>query len=688
MRWPSSWTALLCCLMIWHSPLYAIDSIRLQAGQWTLDDTTAQKFDLSVELSAQGLRLKAAADKLDLPEPYGSLHALQLTCDAFTLKAQQWQCESGTASFSHQQLGEQRFRFSIQAQSEQRHYKLSINGLKLAESRIKLDVDVADSDWHVWVSADNVALSALAEWLPVFLNDAQLALVANWDYQGRINLDGHIEGEAGQLQAFSLDWQAKELSFSNAAGTQVAEEASLDGQSSAQLEQGQWHWQFKLDSDYGQAYSEPIFLDLKRYPLSLSASGLMASDFKSLEIEQATLEQGQVLTADARLNWQNEQLETLHITTGPADLAKLYPIWLQPFVAASPAAKLETTGRLSMTFDWQQSDYHLLLNFNDARLSDKQGRYELNKLNGQLGWSQTDQQVNTSLSWQAAKLFEIELGAADIQAHSVNSRLMLDESLWLPVLDGALEISGFSLDNQAEQLHWQFEGLLTPISMQRLTSALGWPPLEGKLSGVIPTVTYQGEELKIDGALQVKIFDGTTVIRDLRMTTPFGRLPQLYANVDIRNLDLALLTNAFDFGRISGKIEGHVHDLRLSNWEPVQFDARLATPKQEPGKRRISQRAVDNLTELGGGPTGMVSRSFLGFFDDFSYQKLGLSCELKNEVCEMAGIEEAEQGYYIVKGGGGLPPWINVIGYNRQVDWAELIARLLAVRESPGPVIE
>ncbi len=94
---------------MWHSPLYAIDSIRLQADQWTLDNTFAKQFDLSVDLTAQGLQFKAAAEKLDLPEPYGSLHQLKLTCDAFRIKAQQWQCESGTASFSHQQLGEQSF---------------------------------------------------------------------------------------------------------------------------------------------------------------------------------------------------------------------------------------------------------------------------------------------------------------------------------------------------------------------------------------------------------------------------------------------------------------------------------------------------------------------------------------------------------------------------------------------------
>ncbi len=687
MRFFLAWTALLCCLLLWHQPLYAIDSIRLQAGQWSLDSTSAKQFDLSVDLTEKGLQLKAAAKKLDLPPPIGSLHNLQLFCASFQLHAGQWQCKSGTASFSHQQLGKQHFQFSIKALADKRDYQISINGLQLAESRINLDIALTDSAWTVSLSADSVAVTALTEWLPLILDESQMATLAAWDYQGRIKLDGRLEGEAAQLQSFSLDWQAEELSVSNSSGTQVAESVSLNGQSSGRLKQGQWHWQIALESNKGQAYSEPIFLDFEKYPLSLEATGQLASDFNSLKVEQAQLEQEQVLTAEASLVWANEQLQSLHVTTGPANLATFYPIWLQPFVAGSAAAKLETSGKLSIDFDLQKAGYQLLLDFNDAVLKDKQGRYALNKLNGQLGWSQTEQQLATRLSWHSAKLFEIDLGAASIEAHSANSRLILEKSLRLPVLDGALEISDFSLDNQTDKLQWQFEGLLTPISMQRLTSALDWPPLEGKLSGVIPTVTYQGEELKIDGALQVKVFDGTTVIRDLRMTTPFGRLPQLYANVDIRNLDLELLTSAFEFGRITGRIDGYVKDLRLSNWEPVRFNAKLATTQDNPGERRISQRAVVDLSELGGA-SGIVSLGFLKFFDDFSYEKLGISCELHNEVCEMGGIEEAEQGYYIVKGGGGLPPWIDVIGYNHRVDWSELVARLLAARDSPSPVVE
>ncbi|MDO7667638.1 MAG: hypothetical protein MUQ39_04530, partial [Pseudomonadota bacterium] len=210
------------------------------------------------------------------------------------------------------------------------------------------------------------------------------------------------------------------------------------------------------------------------------------------------------------------------------------------------------------------------------------------------------------------------------------------------------------------------------ISMESLSAALGWPLLHGKLSGVIPKVSYFNQQLQVDGALMVKLFEGTTVIRDLRLDKPFGALPQLHANIDLTGLDLEILTQTFDFGKITGKLDGRLSDLRLSNWQPVQFDAYFATPEGDKSQRRISQKAIDNLSQIGGGVGGILSRSFLRFFEDFSYQKLGLNCILRNEICAMSGVGEAKQGYYIVKG-GGLPPRINVVGYTWQVDWPDLI---------------
>jgi hypothetical protein len=117
----------------------------------------------------------------------------------------------------------------------------------------------------------------------------------------------------------------------------------------------------------------------------------------------------------------------------------------------------------------------------------------------------------------------------------------------------------------------------------------------------------------------------------------------------------------------------------MEAWRPVAFDASFATPAGDTSRHRISQKAVDNISSIGGGGVGgVLSRSMLRFFDDFPYDKLGISCRLENGTCEMGGVASAANGYYIVKG-RFLPPRLDVIGFADRVNWSSLIAQLVAV---------
>ena len=319
---------------------------------------------------------------------------------------------------------------------------------------------------------------------------------------------------------------------------------------------------------------------------------------------------------------------------------------------------------------------------------DEEGRFQLQGLAGNVVWTSMNTPVWSTLYWQGGQLYTIPFGQAVFQMKSTGDHLWLRESANLPILDGVLTISEFALARPlAETTRWSFAAELSPISMPLLSEKLGWPTMSGALSGNIPKVAYQQKQITMDGDLSVNLFAGETVIRDLKLADPFGSLPQLSANIDMEQLDLALLTETFDFGEITGKLDGAIHNLRLANWKPVAFDAEFATPIGDKHRRRISQKAVEHLTEVGGGPSAALSKGFLRFFEDFSYQKMGLSCKLRNNVCEMAGVGDASPGYYIVKG-GSLPPRINIVGFTRRVDWADLIARLKAVSESDGPIIE
>ena len=214
-------------------------------------------------------------------------------------------------------------------------------------------------------------------------------------------------------------------------------------------------------------------------------------------------------------------------------------------------------------------------------------------------------------------------------------------------------------------MRWKLDGVLTPVSMQAFSSALGWPTLAGKLSGVVPRVRYENHELTVGGILLVQAFDGDITVRNLRIREPLGLAPRLWADIRLAHLDLDTLTRTFAFGRIEGRLQGEVNNLYMEAWQPVAFDAVLQTPPDDDSRHRISQKAVDTISDLGGaGVGGVLSRSFLRMLEDFPYKKLGISCRLHNGICDMGGVAPAENGYYLVQP-TFLPPRLAVIGHSQ-----------------------
>src|SRR5690606_521139 len=168
--------------------------------------------------------------------------------------------------------------------------------------------------------------------------------------------------------------------------------------------------------------------------------------------------------------------------------------------------------------------------------------------------------------------------------------------------------------------------------------------------------------------------DGDLSFDKLTLERPFGIAPTMTGAIDFSGLDLKPLTGAFGFGEITGRLEGYVHGLRLVDWTPVAFDARFATSTTAKDPRRISQRAVRDLTEVGGGGLAAgLQAQMLKMFQTFGYSQIGLSCRLANDVCHMGGLEAQAGGYTIVDG-AGLPRG-NVIGHQGPVGWPVLVDR-------------
>jgi len=107
-----------------------------------------------------------------------------------------------------------------------------------------------------------------------------------------------------------------------------------------------------------------------------------------------------------------------------------------------------------------------------------------------------------------------------------------------------------------------------------------------------------------------------------------------------------------------------------------------------PGiRQRISQRAVENLTRLGGGgAAAALQRSFLRLFKEFGYADLGLQVRLQGERALLDGVAPARQGFYILRGKG--LPRVDIIGYNREVDWQDFVTRVQEAVQRGGAKVQ
>ncbi|HSI25648.1 MAG TPA: hypothetical protein VK952_08490, partial [Methylotenera sp.] len=410
-----------------------------------------------------------------------------------------------------------------------------------------------------------------------------------------------------------------------------------------------------------------------------------------LHVTDASLEVNEIgtMSASAQINTQTKAVEDVKVVAKDVDFAGLYALVLKPMVEKSAFGNLKVSGKADWQFDaknLQPTSFEL--NLKDANIDDLNGKFALSDINAHIPWNYDTPQTVT-LAYSRGHLLNIPLGNTNLKAE-LNRYSLTAPSLVFPVLDGVIKVEDVSAAYLGQQWVWHLKMQLEPISMNTFSKALSWPEMQGKIDGQVPLITYAAKQLNMDGIMQFNMFNGSVMMDSLRIDDPLGTTPKLYANLQMRNIDLGDLTRTYNFGAIEGKLEGEVKDLQLENWKPVRMDARIQTADGKHLKK-ISQRAVENITALGGvGTAAALQRTFLRFFKEFNYEKIGLSCQLRGDVCKMGGVESTRpesttKGYIIVKGKGA--PSVNVNGFTEYVSLSDLIARLKRITDRNSKVI-
>lgn len=486
----------------------------------------------------------------------------------------------------------------------------------------------------------------------------------------------------------NADLTATQLGYSEASGRYAAEKLA----GAARLRWDGKRARLTLDLRDGEAYVEPLYFDFNALPLKLTAAlsragaGWRIENLLADQGSAGTLELSGLLDGDLQPTQLDARLDA-------SDLAPLMATDLQPFLIGTLLEGLSAGGAASATLSMRHGGLtKISARLSGASFDAQKSGLAFDDIHGEFNWAATGPRTGSQLQWRSGLLHRVPLGESAIAFIAHGADFALTAPWRQPLLGGALNFSRLALrDIGGDQPGADVDGTVEPINLAALSQALGWPEFGGTLGGRLPGLKRRDQTWSIDGALDAEAFDGSVRIANLRVDDPFGAQPQLQADVQFRRLDLDRVTGAFAFGRITGRLDGEITGLRLLDWNPVSFDARLYSTPGYSGSRRISQRAIDTLSSIGGGPGGLVSRSFLRLFDDFAYARLGIACVLRDGICEMDGIEPVKSktgasGYYLVK--GRLLPRIDVVGYARRVSWSSLIGQLQAAQASDGPEVK
>jgi len=674
----------------------AAGTVRLEARAFEFEGLAIENLDASWTSTggADGaLALRAA--RIRGLAATGPLARFALDCPLLRVEGDEIRCERGRLSGSLGSLGVQDTRFTARRGAEGQ-LALDFDALAIAEGRGHVRVEMDGARWRATARLAGLDLARVAE-----IARPWVAMPEGFTVAGRAAGNFHATGTDDVLAAAGADVTLETLDFADAGGTLAGEK--LAGVAKVEVtadRSSRMPARGSISLTAGQAYSDPVFLDFGEHRADVEFAGTLDTGSMRFAADRFSLDHSDVLEAagSATLDLAGETLlRQAQVRVASIELANALPAYAQPFLVDSAFRDVGGGGvaRGDVTIE-DGLPARAALELDDVSFGSETATVSLAGLRGAVRWYDDasrsslagtidDALFESRIAWDSGRLWGLELGASELPFATTGRHFRLLAPVTIPVFDGGLAIDTLRVRHAGlGEMYVRFDAAIRPISVALLSRAFGWPEFQGTLEGSIPGLQLREGVVTLDGALEARVFDGRVAVRELRLREPLGKYPRLFANIGIENLDLELVTRTFEFGTITGRLSGYVSDLETFDWMPEAFDAFLYTPPGDPSKHRISQRAVTNLSSIGGGSGGSVAAAlqggFLRFFDDFRYDRLGLSCRLANDVCIMGGVLPAPGGYYIVKGSG--LPRINVIGSQSRVAWTTLVRQLASVMES------
>ncbi len=318
-----------------------------------------------------------------LPE-LGAVTDVALECPDPVVKGPQYGCKDAKVKGLFGRLGRQQFTANATYDSTHGTLAFSTRGMRIAGGGARINGRWLDSGWQIELQSDSARLAELRKVAaPWFELPADLAV------DGRTTMTMLLKG-AASLGAIEVSGKFSDVTANNTAGTIATDKLAFALDATLTPAGNDWGIRARIESNSGQAYSDPIFLDFGQNALVANLEGTWFTDsglihFAPLDVEQQGVVSG-TITGDIDVKGTS-MLRDLRIELRSLQFPGAFTTFIQPFLVATNFKDFTTSGRLSGTVELDAGAPAALdLQLADVTFDDKNDRVEMRQLSGHVAW--------------------------------------------------------------------------------------------------------------------------------------------------------------------------------------------------------------------------------------------------------------------------------------------------------------
>jgi hypothetical protein len=471
----------------------------------------------------------------------------------------------------------------------------------------------------------------------------------------------------------------------------------LEGTLDRSLKEIPFKTRFKLSG--GESLWKDFYIDWKKLPLESTVSArfqVSGANFEALSLEAAIPGLGRI-AAEGKIDLKESRSAYLQFTASALQLGPLYTFIGQKRAAERTEVKLKGEAESQLGVKINKNDFSLL-----GHLKIKNASWA----GGNRDFSFQGMEASIPIDYESSP------SPTGDEIPAATKGYIVVQKFRLPYMDfpnlrfdiscirngysiQPLEVEIFDSKTGVGEISVDYD--LSPFNFRALTS-LEWretdlPELpfsspdfrtEGTWAAHFPRVEITPDLVSAEGQAEVNAFGGTISIQNIHVQQPFSASRTVSCDIKLSSLNLEKITDSIPFGRVTGIINGEIHDLALSYGQPERFDIRLESKKTKGVPQRFSLKATNDLAILGTGEKTPFSphKGWTRFVKEFRYNKIGIACTLKNDIFSLQGTIRKKGVEYLVRGSGLFS--INVVNkqVRNQIRFEDMLNRLKRIGQS------